>query len=124
MTAATLTNAGRNLIRDGLRGAATPKITYVAMGTDSTAPDVANTKLGAETFRKAVTSYTNGTTGEVLINMYLAPGESVGTNIAEIGFFGGSATSAANSGTLLARGLYSHAKTNTESIQFQLDFTT
>lgn len=123
----TLTTAGHNLFRDGARGAANPKITYAAIGTSSTAPTVNDTKLGAETFRKKVTTYTNGTsTGEVIISMYLAPGEAVGVTIAEVGFFGGTATGSVNSGTLLARGLYSpsHTKTNLESITFPLDLIT
>src|SRR5438270_4342460 len=108
MSAITITNAGHNLIRDGLSGANKSLIIYVALGTSSTAPTAADTRLGSETFRKKVTSYTNGATGEIFINMYLAPGDSVGTNIQEVGFFGGnSATSVANSGVLLGRGLYS-----------------
>jgi hypothetical protein len=122
MSAITITDVGRNMLRDALRGASTPLIAYVALGTDNTAPSGANTMLGAEVFRKSVTSYSAGATGEVLINMYLAPTDSVGTGIQEVGFFGGSsATSAANSGVLLARGLYSHSHVNTESIIFQLD---
>ncbi|SRR6266571_9050753 len=124
MSAITITNSGLNLLRDGVSGANTPKITYVALGTSSTAPAATDTQLGAESFRKAVTSYTNGaSTGEVLINMYLGPGDDVGDSIAEVGFFGGNATGTANSGVLLAHGLYSHTKLGTESIQFQLDLT-
>ncbi len=123
MSAITITTAGRNLLRDGESGAQNPKITYVALGTDSTAPAVGNTQLGAEVFRKAVTSYTNGSNGEILINLYLSPSDLAGTSIQEVGFFGSNATHTANSGTLLARGLYAHTKTNVESIQFQLDFS-
>lgn len=124
MSAITVTNAGLNLIRDGLSGANNEKITYVALGTSSTAPAATDTRLGNETFRKRVTSYTNGASnGEVIINLYLAPGDAVGTGIQEIGFFGGNgASGTVNSGVLLARGLYSHSKTNLESIQIQLDF--
>lgn len=126
MSAITITNAGLNLLRDALNGNNTAKITYVALGTSNTTPTAGDTQLGNEVFRKAVTSYTNGASnGEVLINMYLAPNDAVGDNIQEVGFFGGStATGTANSGILLAHGLYSHIpKQNTESIQFQLDFT-
>ncbi len=125
MAAITITNTGLNLMRDGLSGANKSLITYVALGTSSTSPTVSDTRLGAEVYRKKVTSYTNGSSaGEILINMYLAPGDSVGTAIAEIGFFGGnSATNTANSGVLLARGLYSHTKTALESIQVQVDLT-
>ena len=121
----TITNAGLNLLKDAMSGANTGVIKYVALGTSSTTPTVGDTKLGAESYRKLVTSYTNGgSPGELLINAYIAPAEDVGDPIAEIGFFGGgSATSAANSGVLLARGLYSHTKTNVESLQVQLDIT-
>jgi len=126
MAAITITQDGLDLLRDAMKGANNAKITYVALGSSSTAPQVTDHTLGNETFRKAVTSYTNGAShGEILINMYLAPGDAVGNNIQEIGFFGGStATSAANTGVLIAHGLYTHnPKTNLESIQFQLDFT-
>ena len=125
MSTIQITNAGSNLYRDSSSGASVPKITYVALGTSTTSPTAADTKLGAEVFRKAVTSYTNGTTGEILINMYLAPLDSVGTDIEEVGFFGGtSPTGTANTGVLLARGLWHHSpKTNLESITFSLDFT-
>ncbi len=126
MAAITITNDGLNLLRNGMEGADNPLITYVALGTSNTTPTANDHTLGSEVFRKAVTSYANGASpGEILISMYLSPNDAVGDNIQEVGFFGGSsATSAANTGVLLARGLYSHnPKTNTESITFQLDFT-
>jgi hypothetical protein len=120
----TITNAGLNLIRDGMKGADNSLISYVALGTGNTSPTTSDTSLQTEVFRKAVTSYVNGSTGEITIILYIAPNDAIGVVIAEIGFFGGnSASSAANSGVLLARGLYSHTKTNLESIQAQIDFT-
>jgi hypothetical protein len=123
MAAITFTTVGLSLIRSGISGTNSIKITYVALGTDATAPAVTDTKLYAEVFRKAVTSYVNSTNpGEIFVNMYLAPSDVPSTNIQEVGFFGGStATTRANTGILIARGLYSHTKQNTESIQFQLD---
>jgi hypothetical protein len=124
MAAMTITNLGLNLVRDALKFGTSPKILYFAVGTSSTAPSVSDTQLGAEVFRKPITSMVNGgLAGEVLINGYLSPAESIGTVIAEWGLFAGAATGAANSGTLVARGLYSHTHTNTESIQFQADST-
>jgi hypothetical protein len=121
----TLTTAGHNLYRDASQGAANAKITYAALGTGSTAPNVLDTRLGAEVFRKKVTSYTNtGSPGEVIISMYLSPAEAIGVAIAEVGFFGGNATGTVNSGILFVRGLYSHTKTALESITFPLDLTT
>jgi hypothetical protein len=123
MTAITKTNVGLNLKRDGDSGAANPKITYVSLGTGTTAPTSSDTKLVAEVFRKKVTSYTNGSTGEIFVSLYLAPGEAVNVDIEEIGFFGGNATNTPNSGVMLARGLFSHNfKTAIESINFVLDW--
>ena len=126
MAAITITTNGLNMIRDAMQGANSSLIKYVALGSSNVAPTASDSQLGAETFRKAVTSYSNGVNpGEILINMYLAPGDAIGDDIEEVGFFGGAtASSLANSGVLLAHGLYSHnPKANTESIQFQLDFT-
>ena len=124
MSAITITNAGLNAIRDATKAATSVKITYVSLGTSNTAPATSDTQLGAEVFRKAVTSYTNGSTGEILINLYLAPSDAVGDDLQEVGFWCGNASNTLNSGTLFAHGLYSHnPKTALESIQFQLDLT-
>lgn len=122
----TLTTAGHNLLRDGGKGADNPKITYFALGSSTTAPTVSDTKLGNETFRKTVTSYVNGAAaGEVIYNEYISPNDAVAADVEEVGWFGGnSATSAANSGVMIARGLYVHnPKSNNESIQVTLDLT-
>jgi hypothetical protein len=125
MAAITITNAGHNFFRDSLAGVVNAKIRYFAVGSSSTAPTVNDTILGAETFRKAVTSYTIGATGEILVNVYVAPGDIVGADVEEIGIIAGSsATGAANTGVLIAHGLYAHpGKTALESIQLQLDIT-
>ena len=120
------TNDGHNLMRDGAKGAASPVITYVALGTGTNAATINDHTLQTEVFRKKVSSYTNGTNpGEVHIDLYLAPGDAVNVPIAEVGFFGGNASGTANSGTILCRGLWSppHTHTGVESIQFDLDFT-
>lgn len=124
MTAITITDAGRRLYRDSTQNQNKSFITYVALGTSSTTPTIADTLLGAEVFRKKVTSYTNGASpGEVLVNMYLSPNDGNGYDIEEVGFFGGtSAGPGANTGILVAHGLFTHnPKVITESIQFQLD---
>lgn len=117
----TITTVGRNLLRDALRGALSDvEVKYMALGTDSTAPGVGQTQLGAETFRKVITTAAAGATGESVLTCYLAPYDCVGTVIAELGWFAGAdATSTPNSGVMVARVLYSpsHTKTNLESIQ-------
>lgn len=121
MTAMTVTDTGRNLCTSAVQNTNTLYIKYIAIGTDGTTPSSGQTKLGAEAFRKAITSYTIGSTGQIYINVYIGPSEAVGVAIAEIGVFGGAAaTSAANSGVMIGRGLYTHAKSNLESIQLQI----
>ena len=118
-TAVTMTTAGLNLIRDGLRGVATDiKIYYVAVGTDSTAPSASDTTLGAEVFRKVMTSTANGVSdGEATFTLALSPQDAVGEVIAEVGWFAGAdASVTADTGVLMARVLYSHTKLASESI--------
>jgi hypothetical protein len=118
--AATLTDASRNQMRDWLK----TQIKYIAVGSSSTAPSTSDTRLGSEILRKPVTAFTNGASaGELITSMYIGAGEIVGSTIEEVGVFMGSdATSAPNTGTLLARGLFHHAdKASTESILAQLD---
>jgi hypothetical protein len=122
----SLTNDGHNLIRNSADGTDIFKIKYFALGSGTATPSSGDHKLGSETFRKAVTSFVNGgAVGEILIDVYVAPGDAVNFDVEEVGVFGGNAAiSAANSGVLIARGLYVHnPKTNLESIQLQLDLT-
>jgi len=123
----TLTTVGHNLMRDTYTGIDNARPTYFALGSGTSAPSAGQTKLDAETFRKKVTSFTNGaSTGEALINCYIAQNDAVNANIQEVAVFGGNtASAAANSGKMLGRALYAHnPKTNLESIQLQLDLTT
>lgn len=123
MATATLTDAGRNLIRDARRGLATDvKIKYVAVGTGTNAPAASDTQLQTETFRKALTQSSSPAAGAGLFTLYLSPGDAVGVGIQEVGWFAGAAaTATTNSGVLVARGLYAHTKLSTESVQ--IDFT-
>lgn len=126
MATATLTDAGRNLLRDARRGLVTDiSVHYVAVGTSSTAPTTGDTQLGAEVFRKALTNSANGAgAGASVLTLYLSPQDVVGTAIAEVGWFAGSSASGtANSGVLIARGLYSHTKTASESINIPFTLT-
>lgn len=122
----TITNAGHNLLRDGIKGTANPAITYVAVGSGTSTPTATQTKLDSELFRKAVTSVANGgSTGEALVNFYVGPSDAVGDDIEEVAFFGSaSATSAKDTGVMLCRGLWTHnPKSGTESITVALDMT-
>jgi len=115
-----ITSAGKNLLAEALRNNVIDcEIKYIGIGSDNTAPSTADTTLGNETFRKAVTSQIAGGTGITITNLYVAPEEAVGT-IEEIGFFSGSSASATtDSGIMFARVLYSRTKTAVESIQIE-----
>lgn len=124
--AMTKTDGWRNVIADGQAGFDNPKITYVAIGSGTNTPSTSDTQLQSETFRKAVTTYTRGGTGELLVSLFLGPSDAIGYDIEEIGAFAGSATTGTpNSGRLVARGLWSHpSKSGSESITLALDLST
>lgn len=123
MVAIVKTVVGLNIARDAWSGAQNSKMTYFAWGSSTATPTIGDTQLGTEVGRKKVTSYTTGSTGELLPNCYLSPTDAVGANIQEIGIFAGnSATASLNTGVLIGHALYPHgSKLSTESIQLQLD---
>ncbi|MFK7695922.1 hypothetical protein [Paenibacillus sp. HJGM_3] len=112
-----ITNAGKNLLRDALQVFTDCEIKYMAWGSGTTAPAATQTQLVSEAGRKAVTRQTAGGTGVGVTTVYLAPFDA-NVQIQELGWFAGAtATSAANSGVMIARVLFSRLKNNLESIQ-------
>jgi len=84
-------------------------LTYLALGSNTDAPNAADTTLGTEVYRKLLTTRTkNGTTCET--STFIPTGEGNGTH-KEVGLFGDDATSAADSGTL-----YTHAAIDEEKV--------
>ena len=108
------------MVRDGLYGDVTDLETkYTAVGTNATAPAITDTQLGTELFRKVTTSHSKPADGQIKHIVYIAPAEAVGA-LKEIGWFAGVlAGAAANSGIMISRVLYDHAKTNVESLQIE-----
>ena len=91
----------------------------MAVGSDNTPPTLADTTLGTETFRKARTSQSKPAAGQTRYVAYLDPTEANGA-IEEIGWFAGAGAGAgADTGIMIARLLYSHTKTNIESLQIE-----
>ncbi len=115
-----ITTAGLNMGRNGLYGdVGDLEVKYMGIGDDATAPALADTTLGNETFRKARTSQSKPADGAVLYTQYIAPAEAVGT-IEELGWFAGAAAGAgADTGIMIARVLYSRTKTALESLQIE-----
>lgn len=113
-----ITDVGLNMLRDALSGAiADGEIKYVALGSGNTAPANGQTQLVTEEFRKAVTSQANqATAGELETILFVADTEANTFTTEEIGWFAGTAASGtADTGVMIARVLYSRAKTNLES---------
>lgn len=113
-----ITDAGLDHLAAALGGDDVGEITYVALGSSATAPTAGDTDLGAEEYRKAVTSHSAGLTGIMDTIVVVPAPDATGFTIREIGWFGGSAASiSSGSGTLIARVLYERTKTTLESIQ-------
>lgn len=114
-----LTDAGLNMLRDMLSGAITDaQIKYVALGNSATAPANADPQLGAEQFRKVVTSRNTDpvTAGKLYTELYIADTEANTFKCEEIGWFAGAAAGVGvNTGIMIARILYSRQKASTES---------
>lgn len=114
-----IVSAGKNMLRDVLRGTVTDgDIKYMGWGTSNAAVAAGQTALTSEVGRKLVTAQTPGATGVLTTTTYIAPADAAGLTINELGWFAGAAaTGSANSGIMIARILYSKIKTNLESIQ-------
>lgn len=114
-----ITDAGLNMFRDALSGANKDcEIKYVALGNDATVPANEDTHLGAEQFRKVVTSQNNDPLipGKLYTELYVADTEGNAFKCEEIGWFAGVAAGpGANTGIMIARILYSRQKSATES---------
>ena len=91
---------GKNWIASRMAGTSSNVMGYMAVGTDSTAPAVGNTTLGAEVARVALTSTTPSTNTVTYVATF---GAGVGTGaLTEAGLF-----NAASVGTMLSRTTYS-----------------
>ncbi len=119
-----ITTVGLNMARDGLYGdVADLEIKVLAIGDDDTAPALADTTLGNETFRKARTSQSKPAAGQQTYVQYINPTEAIGV-IEEFGWFAGAAVNPASpagkdTGIMVSRTLYSRAKTALESLQIE-----
>lgn len=102
-----------------LSGNSDIQIKYLALGTSDTPVTISDTKLGNEIFRTLVSNQELTGVGELTTDFVILDNEAVGS-IREMGIFGGStATSAANSGILISRILWSKEKTNSEEINIK-----
>ena len=115
-----ITDAWLNVVRDATMGEVTDlQIKYIALGKDdgTILPlSPSNTRLGNEVFRKPFAKVEKDGTGRVKRTAIITSSEG-NFHIKEIGIFAGSsATSALNSGILVARVFYDRDKDELESI--------
>lgn len=115
-----IVNTGKNHFRDVLSGAVVDgEIKALAWGLSNTAPNISQTRLVTESGRKQVTNQRNGASvGQLITTVYIAPTEG-NVSIRELGWFAGPSTSfvTPNTGTMIARVLYTRDKNQLESIQ-------
>lgn len=120
----TFCTVGKNSIADALRGTETNNrgiITWCALGTDATAPDVADTVLGNEIFRKLIS--VRSVTGNVAqFQTFFTTAEANGA-LKEAGLFGDDASSTADSGTLFSHLAINRTKTTSDTLTLTWSIT-
>lgn len=113
-----VTNAGLNLIRDRLRGAAlVSALSHLAVGTNNTAAGAGDTALGAEVFRDIVTQ-SSVSASTVVIRYYLGPNDANGNTLREAGLF-----NASSGPTLYARRILSSPIVKTIDVAATFEWT-
>ena len=112
------TTAGRSVVAQRLSGTTTYTgiVNYCALGTSATSPTVGDTKLGTETYRKALSSCTFSSNIAYLEEFFTST-EVTGT-FQEYGFFI-DGTGTVDSGQLWNRFTAAQAKTNVQSLNVQ-----
>jgi hypothetical protein len=111
-----VTTVGRKMLADNLTNSSpdnTPKINYVALGTDATAVANGDTTLGTETYRNTTASATNADNIAYITGFFDAT-EVTGT-FEEAGLFA-DGTGAADSGVLFSHVNISITKSVTQTL--------
>ena len=94
------------------------EIKYLAIGTGSAPINNADTQLGTEIFRTPPTTAPTETANNEVTTIFTVLDSEAVANWKEIGIFvGASATSTANTGTMLSRILYDEEKTALEEVE-------
>lgn len=117
MTDNMVVTTAKNSIADHLIGSTTNNrgiITYCALGTSTTAPELTDTTLVAETFRKLI-SVRSVVDNVATFQTFFTATEVTGT-LREAGLFGDDANALANSGTLFCRTAINRVKTVNDTL--------
>lgn len=120
----TFVTVGKNSIADALRGTIGSNkgiITWCAVGTNATAPDVADTTLGTELFRKLV-SVRSVAANVATFQTYFTTAEANGS-LREAGLFGDDASVTPNSGTLFSMLAINRTKSSSDTLTLTWSIT-
>lgn len=120
----TFVTTGKNAIAAALMGTTSNNkgiITYCAVGTNTTAPTLADTQLGTEIFRKLVS--VRSVSGKVAnFQTFFTTAEANGT-LREAGLFGDDASSTPDSGTLFSKLAINRVKSSSDTLTLSWDIT-
>jgi hypothetical protein len=120
----TFVTAGKNSIASALSGVTSNNqgiITYCAVGTNTTAPTLADTHLGTELFRKLVS--VRSVSGNVAtFQTFFTISEANGT-LREAGLFGDDASSTPDTGTLFSKLAINRVKSASDTLSFSWNIT-
>lgn len=118
----TFVTVGKNSIAAKLRGAdGKGVITYCALGTDATAPDLSDTTLGTEIERKLV-SVRSSSGNVATFQTFFTTSEANGS-LREAGLFGDDATDTVDTGTLFSKLAINRTKTSSDTLTLSWDIT-
>lgn len=110
--------AGKKAIADALRGETSNnrgEITWCAVGTNSTAPALADTGLGTELARKQISVRTWNGDNTCTFQIFFTTSEANGV-LREAGLFGDSASAILGSGTLFCKAAINRTKTSNDTL--------
>ncbi len=114
--------AGKNSMADALRGTTANNkgiITYCALGTGITAPDLGDTGLQTEIFRKLVS--VRSVVGNIATFQTFFTTSEANGSLKEAGLFGDDASGTPGSGTLFCRLAINRTKTTNDTLTLTWD---
>ena len=115
-------NTGKQMLAKRLANVANAcNVTYCAVGTGVTAPNVNDTTLGTEYFRKVVSTYSY-VANIATVSTFIGASEG-NTALKEVGLFGEAASATPNSGTLFNRAVINETKSSSETLTIDCDIT-
>jgi len=118
-----IVDAGKNLLRDFLKGDSVQGLSRLALGTGTTQASASDTALENETYRQAFSDIAVEN-GLLRLTTFISSSATSG-DFTEFGLFGNGADDTSGSGTLFSRVVYSTpvSKSSAESLTVQWDIT-